>query len=398
MKMQLLQAEQVRMMEQHNRIMSGQHHQQRDQCPPRVGDTMWSGGNSNVAGSAWDVKEEYLKMQRLMLQRNQLAQIIAQQQQQQLIAASLLDEGGPLPVNGIGGVGVIAASVGEYSQSKRTNSKRSPIKLKLEMVNEKQRRLEEMQNMQRMHQQMQQQQALQQQQHQQYQQMMIMMSTIQEQPMTQQLQNHDTAARNSSHRSPQLDMMSSTISLGIDAIADAIAEDASFFQRGSDVQAEESFKASNLGFSEMGMSSFLGKGGDALAQESFKLSNLEFSDMGMSSFLGKSNLEFSEMDMSNPQIMHSKSDGDDDKVVELLSSVDSMCISDPNLGVSIASLKSNHSSKSTIKSSRSSRSNDSKSSSNWLNLFKSVESIDDGQFDPWDEDDEEGEDDKEDAK
>ncbi len=382
MRMQLLQAEQARMMEIHNRMISGQQHLQ-------VGDAMSSaGGNSNVAGGGGtlDIMEEYLKMQRLVMQRNQLAQIVAQQQQQQLIAASL-DVGGPLPGNGICG---IATTVGdEKFQSKRKNSKRSLMEPKLEVVTEERRRFEEMQNMQRMHQHMQQQQALQQHQHQQ---MMMMMSIMQGQPMTKQPQNHDADAGNSSHRSPHLDMMSSNISLGIDAIA----QDASFVERGSDVQTEESFKMSNLGYSEMGMSAFLGKGDNAMAQESFKLSNLEFSDMGMS-FLEKSNLEFSEIDMSDQQITHSKNHRDDGKVVDLQSSLESMLISDPNLGISIASLKSNHSSKSTIKSNQSGQSNDSKSSSNWLNHLKSVDSIDDGQFDPWDEEDEEDEDIKDDA-
>ncbi|KAL3822591.1 hypothetical protein ACHAXA_011510 [Cyclostephanos tholiformis] len=449
-KIQQLQAEQMRMMEQHNQIASG--HQQRDQypraCDPRWSrtsnrsgeDLHWSGNSnestrsneleySNRSGeshglettfdsggcygdefqsmldsgesSALNVKEEYLKLQRLMLQRDQLARLNAHQQQ--LIAASLLNDGGVLPVDvDFGSVGGVAAKVSDYSQSKRKDSKKSLLERQHEIIKEEQRRLEQLRDMQK---QLLEQQALQQQQHHL---MMIMMSTAQEQLMTQQLQNHDTAVSDSSHRLHKRDMMSSSISLG----TDAIAEDASFIGRASvvhaqeslmdmstsllgnvtDLQAEESFNSSYLGLSDKGMSSFLG-GSEVQAQESFKWSNLEFSDM----------------DMSNPLIMLSKN-GDDHKVDDLQDSMTSMCISDPDLGVSVASLKSLISSRSKSSRSKSSRSTmsfqssrstiksqsiDSKSSSDWLNHFKSVESIVDGQFDPWDEEVEEVDEDAE---
>ena len=153
-KMQRLQAEQTRRMEEYNMMLM--ESRQRDQQQSRGGggdSTCWPGGGSNRSGGggvssidhsnrsgglggssidhsnnsrgsygsdnqsmfgggsgrgsgsvassntchSWDIQDEYLKMQRLLLQRDQLARITAQQQQQ--IAANLLGDSGPLPID-----------------------------------------------------------------------------------------------------------------------------------------------------------------------------------------------------------------------------------------------------------------------------------------------------------
>ncbi|KAL3789088.1 hypothetical protein ACHAW5_009827 [Stephanodiscus triporus] len=121
----------------------------------------------------------------------------------------------------------------------------SHLERKLEEVKERQRRLEQLQDMQRMQQQ-QAQALLQQQQMSMMPQAQAQAQAMQQMLMLHQVQNRDNCAISSSRRHSQGDLKSSLISLGIDAIE----ED----ELNPGVDADASFKLSNLDFSGMDMS------------------------------------------------------------------------------------------------------------------------------------------------